>query len=91
MNIIFFINIVKSGFYGIRPAVAGLIGAVSFELARNELLNLELYTATNNIAYLINSDAIILFALMFYLIRKLNKHPITYIVLAAIIGIVFKF
>lgn len=84
-------HIVKSAFYGIRPAVAGLIGAVSFELARNELFNIEAFNITKNIADLINFDAILLFVIMFYLIRKLNKHPITYIILAAIIGIVLKF
>lgn len=84
-------HIVKSAFYGIRPAVAGLIGAVSFELARVELFSIEAFSITNKLGDLFNLSAILLFIVMFYLIRKLDKHPITYILIAAAIGIVFKF
>ncbi|MDR7871499.1 MAG: chromate transporter [Tissierellaceae bacterium] len=84
-------HVVKSAFYGIRPAVAGLIGAVGFELAKIELFSIETFNLTNKIMDLLNFKAILLFGIMFYLIRKFNKHPITYILLAAVIGVVFKF
>ncbi len=83
--------LVKSAFYGIRPAVAGLIGAVGFQLARIELFSPESYGLTNNMLNFFNLKAILLFGLMFIAIRKLDKHPITYILVAATIGIIFKF
>lgn len=84
-------HIVKSAFYGIRPVVTGLIGAVGYELAKIELFNIETFLKTNKIVDLLNLKAILLFGMMFYLIRKFNKHPITYILVAAVIGIIFKF
>ena len=84
-------KIVKSSFYGIRPAVAGLIGAAGYEVAKIALFNLENYNLTNNIKDLFDIKGILLFGVIFYLIRKFNKHPISYILLAAVIGILFKF
>ncbi len=82
--------LVKSAFYGIRPAVAGLIGAVGFDLTKAELFNAGTFT-NSNIMALLNLKAIVLFGIMFYGIRKFAKHPITYILIAAVIGIIFKF
>lgn len=84
-------KIVKSSFYGIRPAVAGLIGAAGFEVTKIALFTFDKFNITNNIKDLFDLKGILLFALIFYLIRKFNKHPISYILLAAAIGIVFKF
>lgn len=82
--------LVKSAFYGIRPTVAGLIGAVGFDLVKAELFNAGTFTNLN-IVDLLNLKAMVLFGIMFYGIRKFDKHPITYILIAAVIGIVFKF
>lgn len=84
-------HIVKSAFYGIRPAVAGLIGAAGFEVAKVALFNIDLFNISNRIVDFFDIKGILLFGVIFYLIRKLNKHPITYILFAAVIGIVFKF
>lgn len=84
-------KLVKSSFYGIRPAVSGLIGAAGFEVAKIALLNLEGYKISNNIMDIFDLKGILLFIVIFYLIRKFKKHPITYILLAAFIGIIFKY
>lgn len=84
-------HIVKSSFYGIRPAVAGLIGAAGFEVAKIALFSIDKFNITNNIMDLFDFKGILLFGFIFYLVRKFNKHPIAYILVAAIIGIVFKF
>ena len=84
-------EIVKSAFYGIRPAVAGLIGAAGFEIAKISLFYLEKYSESRSIIEVFNVKSIVLFLIMLFLISKYKKHPIFYIVLAAIIGIVFKF
>jgi len=82
--------IVRSAFYGIRPAVAGLIAAVGFQIAKVALFNMEKYINTNNIIDALNISGVLLFTIMLYLINKYKKHPIVYIVAAAFIGIIFK-
>lgn len=84
-------HIVKSAFYGIRPAVAGLIGAAGFEVAKITLFNINRYFNTNKLLDFFNIKGIMLFIVMVFLINKYKKHPIIYITGAAIIGIIFKF
>lgn len=84
-------SMVKAGFYGIRPAVAGLIGAAGFEVAKIALLNIDKYINTNNILAIFDVKGIILFVVMLYLINKYKKHPILYLIGAAVIGIIFKY
>src|SRR5699024_10389175 len=83
--------LVQSAFYGIRPAVTGLIGAAGFEVARIALFNRDIYEKTKKLLDLFDFKGIILFVVMLYLIKKFDKHPILYIIGAAIIGIVFKY
>ncbi|MBU5676450.1 chromate transporter [Alkaliphilus sp. MSJ-5] len=83
--------IVKSSFYGIRPAVTGLIAAVAFEVAKIALFDIEKYKTTNKILSILDLKAIVLFSIMLYLINKYKKHPILYLVGAAFIGIIFKY
>ncbi len=83
--------IVQSAFTGIRPAVAGLIMAVGFEVAKLALFNIEKYNATSKILSILDIKAIILFGITIFLMRKYEKHPITYLVGTAIVGIILKF
>lgn len=80
-------KVVKAGFYGIRPVVAGLIGAAGFEVAKIALFDPSRYGASGNIIDLINIEAMIIFIVAILLIDKLKKHPIVYIVGGAIVGI----
>lgn len=84
-------HIVKSSFYGIRPAVAGIIGAAGFEIAKISIFNINKYIESKNILQIIDVKGIILFGIMIFAINKYKKHPIIYIVVAAFIGIIFKF
>nr|WP_300002865.1 chromate transporter [Tissierella sp.] len=84
-------HIVKSAFYGIRPAVAGLIGAAGFEIAKITLFNFEKYLINKNLLDFFDIKGIMLFVVMLFLIKKYNKHPIFYIIGAAVLGIVFRF
>lgn len=78
--------LVKGAFYGVRPAVTGLIASVAFGLGRAQLFN----PGFTGLAFF-NIKAILLFLLLFFLIYRYKKHPIVYIVTAAIIGVIFKF
>jgi len=83
--------IVQAGFYGLRPAVIGLIGAAAFEVAKVSLFNIDDFFKTYNLATLVNIKGIVLFGIILYLMKRYKKHPIVYLVGAAIVGIIFKY
>ena len=78
---------VKAAFYGIRPAVAALIGYAVWELLKIALITIE--NGSIEINYL--NVVICLGTLCLLQIKKLGKlHPLVWIVAGAIVGIVFK-
>ena len=83
--------LVKSAFVGIRPAVAGLIASAAFQLSRGQIFHLNELSTDLEILNFIDLKGIILFLAVFLAIRKFKKHPIIYILTAALIGIIFKF
>jgi chromate transporter len=83
--------LVESAFSGIRPAVAGLIASAAFELARGGIFNLEQLQLNNNLLQFFDYKSLLLLVIIFAAIRKYKKHPIIYIISAALIGIIFKF
>jgi chromate transporter len=83
--------LVESAFSGIRPAVAGLIASAAFELARGGIFNLKQLQLNNNLLQFFDYKSILLLLIIFAAIRKYKKHPVIYIISAALIGIIFKF
>lgn len=83
-------QVVQSAFYGIRPVVAGLIGAAGFQVAKIALFNIELYRNTNALFDLINIKAAIVCLITFFIISKWEKHPIIYIALGALAGVILR-
>ncbi len=68
-------HIVKSAFYGIRPAVTGLIGgAAGFEVAKIAMFNLDIYMKTNKFIHLLDFKSLLLFGIILFLIRKYKKN-----------------
>ena len=80
-----------AAFYGIRPAVTALIASAAFGIITITLLDIPRYTASGLPKDILNYKEIALFALIFFLLKKFNKHPIYYIGGAALIGAVFRF
>ena len=74
---------VDASFYGIRPAVTGMICAAGLSMIRNALCP-ALTLATLNI------KALVLFLVLLVLTNKVKLHPIIYIVASGIIGAVFS-
>ena len=82
---------VEKVFSGIRPASMGLIAAAGFLVMKEALLNITAYESSHVITDLFKFKSI-LFAIVLYLaFVKFNKHPIFYIAIAAVVGIIFKF
>lgn len=81
---------VKSAFYGLRPAVTGLIAAAAFEIYRITLLAIEPFLKSRNFMQLFQWKNILLFVLLFVLNKKVKWHPVFIILIAAVVGIVFQ-
>ncbi len=71
---------IKSIFYGIKPAVISLILIPCIALMKDSFLS---------DGYL-KIKSLIVFFILFILIKKYKKHPIIYIFLGAIIGFILK-
>lgn len=82
---------VEAAFYGLRPAVCGLIAAAGYQIVSISLLNIPAYQAGGGLMALLNLPAIIMFAIMTTLTFKVKWHPVVYIAIAAVVGIVLKF
>ncbi len=83
-------KIVKLIFKGLRPAVTALIGVACFEIMKISIFTLDKFKITHKIFDIVDLKNLFLFGALFYIINKFDKHPIIYILLGAIIGIVFK-
>ncbi len=88
---------VKSVFGGLRPAVVGMIAAAGWSLARMTFINetvaasiSEAFASMSTLVKYIDYKSIILFIVVFYLIKKFDKHPIWYIAGAGVMGIIFQ-
>ncbi len=78
-------RIVQNAFAGLRPAVVGLIAAAGLELMKVSLLNLE----AAKIAEMFNLKAIVLYAAILIPVIKFKKlHPIVFIGIGALAGII---
>ncbi len=80
-------KLVQNSFYALRPAVIGLL-AVSF---LNITLPILFNIGAADVLSFFNYKAIILFAVLLFGILKFKKHPILYIGIGALVGIIFKF
>ena len=78
-------------FYGMRPAVTGLIAAAAVSVMQVAVFNTELFSQTGVITDLADPKKIIYFALVFWAIKKFKKHPVMYIGISAVVGLVFAF
>jgi len=84
-------EIVKNLFFGLRPASAALVASAAISVATLALLRLENYTGLSSLGSVINLKAVILAAAIYFAIKKFDKHPIVYILAAAVIGVIFQF
>ena len=77
---------VNYAFYGIRPAVAGMIIAAWISLFKMCVIN-EGFTGIADLFYL---KELIIFLILTVMCLKTKINPICYIILGAIVGIIFK-
>ena len=82
---------VGDAFYGLRPAVTGLIAAAGISVAQVAMFHLDAFRQTGAFLDLLDWKKIVLFVAAFVGIRKLKWHPVAYIAISAVIGILFAF
>jgi chromate transporter len=82
---------VEYAFYGLRAASVGLITAAWLGVAKIAFWNAEAFAESENILMAVDYKSVILSAVIFFFVTKFKKvHPIVLIVIAAIVGIIFK-
>ena len=81
---------VESIFYGLRPAVTGLIAVAWFQVVNISILTLSKFIETKNILNVFNYKALVLFILIYIMSRKSKKHPVWFLLIGAIAGIILK-
>ncbi|MBE5807667.1 MAG: chromate transporter [Clostridiales bacterium] len=84
-------KLVEATFYGLRPASIAMITAAGLNVARIALFDLDAYARTGALTDLFVWKALILAALIFIGQQKLKWHPVAFIALSAVVGILFKF
>lgn len=84
-------KVVEHAFYGLRPAVTGLIAAAGISVVQVSMFHFDLYSRTQVLWDLFDFKKLIYFAVVFFAIKKFKKHPIVYIACSAVVGIVLVF
>ena len=86
---------VDAAFYGLRPCSIGLIAAAGLLVVKITLFDLDAFRTSGSLMNLFQWKQIILAAVLLVLTRAVKQtkklHPIVFIVLSAVVGIVFSF
>lgn len=84
-------KLVASAFYGLRPASTGLIAGAGFSVVQIALLNLPAFTGLDTLLSVFNLPNIILAVVLFCGTLYFKKlHPVVFLAVAAVAGIVFQ-
>ena len=85
---------VDAAFYGLRPASTAMIASAGVAVMKIALFDLDLFGATRAVGDLFRWKAIVLAALVFifsnYVKQTKKLHPIVFILVSAVVGVVFK-
>lgn len=80
---------VQKVFYGLRPASIAMVTAAGLNVFKISFLNIEAFEASRDISTLF-VPASFLFGILFFIgLQKLKLHPIVFLGLSAVIGIIF--
>ncbi len=83
---------VQGMFYGFRPASTALIAAAGIQVFEVAFFSNATFSAlVRDWAGAIHWKGILWALILYFLIKKFDKHPVVYIALSAVIGIVFRF
>ena len=84
-------RLVEGAFYGLRPASIAMITTAGLNVAKVALVDLEAFGLTGAVGDLFVWKAIALGVVLFVAQKKLKWHPVVFIAISAVVGIVFRF
>lgn len=79
---------IKSSFYGLRPTVTALIALSGFEIFKDSIFTVDSFQNSHQFLDLINFRALILLITFYFVMSKVKLHPILFIMIGALIGII---
>lgn len=79
---------VKAGFKGLRPTVLGFIISAFVGIFTTSVILVDKFKQTNNIKDMFDIRLLIIFALILILNTKWKIHPVFYVLLSAVFGII---
>ena len=82
---------VEDVFHTIRPASTGLIVGACWGVVEITMFYLDKWGIDSKITDLLNFKSIVFAVILFFLIKYTNKHPVIYIALSAVVGILLSF
>lgn len=80
---------VASAFYGLRAASIGLVAAAGWEVCKISLFTFDT-PMVDSWLHVFNWKAILIAIFLFVLMEKYKKHPVVYIAIAAVIGVMLQ-
>ena len=81
---------VKRAFYGLRPASIAMITAALVNVVKVALLNIPAWEASGSFADLIRPVPILMAVILFFVMKKLKWHPVLFLAISAVAGILLK-
>ena len=84
-------KLVDAAFYGLRPAVTGLIAAAGISVVQVAMFHFDLYRQTGVLMDAFDLKKIVFFVVAFAAIKKFKLHPVVYIACAAVVGILMYY
>ena len=81
----------EGAFYGLRPASLAMITAAGLNVVKVALVNLAAFEASHAVGDLFVWKALALAVALFFAMKKLKWHPVIFLAISAVIGIVLKF
>ena len=82
---------VQKAFYALRPASIALVTVAGINVFRISFLNTDAFKETGAIADLFLPKAFVLGVILFFASKKLKLHPIFFLLISGVIGVVLKF
>ncbi|MBQ4482363.1 MAG: chromate transporter [Lachnospiraceae bacterium] len=82
---------VEAAFYGLRPASIAMISAAGVNVVKIALIDIPAFSESHDVTRLFLWKGIVLAVIIFFARRKFKLHPVLFIAISAVCGIVFKF
>ncbi len=81
---------VQNAFYGLRPASLAMVSAALINVVLIALVDPQAFHSTGNILSFFRPLPILMALALFFAMKKLKLHPIAFIAISAVLGIVLK-